>query len=61
MFKKLKIGKLKKTNKIEEKFMTIVQMRNRIIHGFRVSSLDNEKIIATKVKDTYEQFYITEK
>lgn len=41
--------------------MTIVQMRNRIIHGFRVSSLDNEKIIATKVKDTYEQFYITEK
>lgn len=46
--------------KIEEKFMKIVQMRNRIIHGFRVTSLNNEQIIATKVKGTGEQFDITE-
>lgn len=47
-------------SKIEEKFMKIVQMRNRIIHGFRITSQDNEQIIATKVKGTGEQFEITE-
>ena len=47
-------------NKIEEKFMKIVQMRNRIIHGFRITSQNNEQIIATKVKGTGEQFDITE-
>lgn len=47
-------------NKIEDKFMKIVQMRNRIIHGFRITSQDNEQIIATKVKGTGKQFDITE-
>lgn len=36
-------------------------MRNRIIHGFRVTSPDGEQVIATKVKRTGEQFIITEK
>lgn len=46
---------------IAKKFGEIVEMRNRIIHGFRVTSLDGEQVIATKVKSTGEQFIITEK
>ena len=46
---------------IAKKFGEIVEMRNRIIHGFRVTSLDDEQVIATKVKSTGEQFIITEK
>lgn len=45
---------------IEEKFKEIVEMRNRIIHGFRVTSPENEQVMATKVKGSGEQFYITE-
>ena len=36
-------------------------MRNRIIHGFRVTSPDGEQVIETKVKSTGEQFIIREK
>ena len=46
---------------IAKKFGEIVEMRNRIIRGFRVTSLDGEQVIATKVKSTGEQFIITEK
>lgn len=46
--------------KIEEKFEEILEMRNRIIHGFRVTSSDNKQIIATKAKGSGEQFNITE-
>ena len=46
---------------IAKKFGEIVEMRNRIIHGFRVTSLDGEQVIATKVKSTGKQFIITEK
>lgn len=34
-------------------------MRNRIIHGFRCASRDNEQVIATKNREG-KQFYITE-
>ena len=46
---------------IGEKFAELVKKRNRIIHGFRVTSPDDEQVMATKVKRTGEQFYITEK
>lgn len=47
--------------KIANQFDEIVEMRNRIIHGFRITSLDGEQVIATKVKSSGEQFIITEK
>lgn len=45
---------------IAEKFDEIVGMRNRIIHGFRVTSPDDEQILATKERGTGRKFYITE-
>lgn len=45
---------------IAEKFSEIVKMRNRIIHGFRVTSPEGEQVMATKVKKSGEQFIITE-
>ena len=45
---------------IGEKFAELVAKRNRIIHGFRVTSPDDDQVMATKVKGTGEQFYITE-
>lgn len=45
---------------IGEKFAELVEKRNRIIHGFRVTSPDDDQVMATKVKGTGEQFYITE-
>lgn len=46
---------------IEDLFMEIVNMRNRIIHGFRITSEDGEQILATKtrIKDGNKQFKIT--
>ena len=43
-----------------ELFSEVVEMRNRIIHGFQVTH-DNEQILATKTlkKDGNEQFIIT--
>lgn len=35
-------------------------MRNQIIYGFRITSFDNEQVTATKVKETGDQFVITE-
>ena len=46
--------------RIEEKFSHIVTMRDRIFHGFRITSEDDEQIMATKVRGTGEQFLITE-
>lgn len=47
--------------RIEDLFMRIVGMRNRIIHGFRITSENGEQILATKTKakDGNQQFYIT--
>ena len=45
--------------KIANQFGEIVEMRNRIIHGFRITSPDGEQVIATKVKSSGEQFIIT--
>lgn len=68
----LESGKLKKSitdtisrntgNKdIEILFSEIVEMRNRIIHGFRITSKQGEQILATKTrkKDGSIQFEIT--
>lgn len=45
---------------IEKKFSEIVIMRNRIIHGFRITSQNGEQILATKEKDAGRQFEIDE-
>lgn len=47
---------------IEDLFMEIVNMRNRIIHGFRVTGSNGEQMLATKtlIKDGNIQFEITE-
>lgn len=45
---------------IEDLFMDIVEMRNRIIHGFRITSSSGEQILATKTKKDNVQFEITE-
>lgn len=47
---------------IENLVATIVNMRNRIIHSFRVTSENGEQVLATKekAKDGNRQFYITE-
>ena len=47
---------------IEDLFVTIVNMRNRIIHSFCITDENGEQILATKekVKDGNHQFPITE-
>ncbi|MBA2213622.1 selenium binding protein [Sellimonas intestinalis] len=47
---------------IENLFLDIVNMRNRIIHGFRITSCNGEQILATKTrgKENSTQFEITE-
>lgn len=45
---------------IVELFKEIVLKRNRIIHGFRITSCNGEQILATKDKQTQEQFEISE-
>lgn len=47
-------------DEIENKFIEIVKIRNRIIHGFRITSRNNEQILGTKDRKTGEQFEITE-
>lgn len=48
--------------KIEDLFLEIVNMRNRIIHGFRITSKSGEQVLATKTrkKDGNIQFEITD-
>ncbi|HFI0056444.1 hypothetical protein HO446_08055 [Streptococcus suis] len=41
-------------------FSEIIEMRNRIIHGFRITSSNSEQVIATKCKKSGVQFEITE-
>ena len=50
------------STEIEELFMEIVRMRNRIIHGFRITSSSGEQVLATKTNKGYDniQFEITE-
>lgn len=47
---------------IEDLFVNIVNMRNRIIHSFRITDENGEQILATKekIKDGNRQFPITE-
>ena len=45
---------------IEELFFKIVAKRNRIIHGYRITSASGEQILATKEKNSGTQFEITE-
>ena len=47
-------------DEIQNKFSEIIKMRNRIIHGFRITASNGEQIMATKDKKTNEQFDITE-
>ena len=46
---------------IENLFLEIVKMRNRIIHGFRITSEQGEQVLGTKTlkKDGNIQFVIT--
>lgn len=48
---------------IEDLFMEIVEMRNRIIHSFQITSSSGKQILATKTnkKDGNIQFEITKK
>lgn len=48
---------------IENLFLEIVEMRNRIIHGFRITSKEGEQILATKERkeNGHLQFEITPK
>lgn len=45
---------------IADLFAEIVDMRNRIIHGFRITNKSDEQVMATKVKGSGQQFEITE-
>ena len=49
-------------NKIEALFAKIIEMRNRIIHSYRITNAAGEQVLATKkkVKDGNRQFEITE-
>lgn len=48
-------------SKIVDLFIEIVNMRNRIIHGFRITDKNGEQVLATKTrkKDDNIQFIIT--
>ena len=50
------------TTEIEDLFLKIVSMRNRIIHSFRITSNNGEQVLATKFrkKEGNIQFEITE-
>ena len=49
-------------DKIETLFTKIIEMRNRIIHSYRITNAAGEQVLATKekVKDGNRQFEITE-
>ena len=51
-----------KNTEIEDLFLDIVDMRNRIIHGFQITSCNGEQVLATKTRGKADsiQFKITE-
>ena len=55
------ISKKCKNTDIEDLFLEIVNMRNRIIQGFRITSKNGEQVLATKTrkKEGNVQFEIT--
>ena len=57
------ISKKSGNKDIENLFLEIVEMRNRIIHGFRITSKEGEQILATKERkeNVHLQFEITPK
>lgn len=66
----LESGKLKKPirktissrcgDEIETLFFQLVEMRNRIIHSFRITNKVGAQVLATKIKNGVIQFEITE-
>lgn len=54
-----KYAERKLSEPIVELFGELVDMRNRIIHGFRITNKHQEQVIATKEKSGH-QFEITE-
>lgn len=56
------ISEKSKSTEIIDLFSEVVDMRNRIIHGFRITSKNGEQVLATKtrIKDGNIQFEITE-
>lgn len=57
------ISKKSRNKDIENLFLEIVEMRNRIIHGFRITSKEGEQILTTKERkeNGHLQFEITPK
>lgn len=57
------ISKKSGNKDIENLFLEIVEMRNRIIHGFRITSKEGEQILVTKERkeNGHLQFEITPK
>ena len=57
------ISKKSGNKDIENLFLEIVEMRNQIIHGFRITSKEGEQILATKERkeNGHLQFEITPK
>lgn len=57
------ISKKSGNKDIENLFLEIVEMRNRIIHGFRITSKEGEQILTTKERkeNGHLQFEITPK
>ena len=47
---------------IEQRFVELINMRNRIIHSFRITNKDGQQVLATKEKmrEGNRQFEITE-
>ncbi|WP_240516046.1 hypothetical protein [Candidatus Izimaplasma sp. ZiA1] len=45
---------------IIELLREIINLRNRIVHSFRITSSTNEQILATKNPDTQQQYEINE-
>lgn len=46
---------------IATRFSKIVNMRNRIVHSFQVTSPSGEQVLATKLKNSGNQFLVSEK
>lgn len=45
---------------VEQLFSDIIDKRNRIIHSFQITDKDNKQRLATKERNSGEQFVITE-
>lgn len=48
-------------NSIAELFEDIIKRRNRIVHSFQITDSDDEQRLATRDRETGEQYVITQK